>query len=210
MKQRRKHLRQGSKVRLPEVSPASFRKLFQGSPTGYSYSRSLSLLFADLRAIRRNRGSDYDSIPRPGRISMLSKVDSRSSQKLKIIPRPLTPIHSAMKSAGSNPVRNRNDHSKSGLEVSFITLDLEPGSYRPQRRRTKHLDQLPLVYLAKLPVAPAPHSSSICKSPTPVVPPTPPLAKPHKSRLRHISDSRSIVLPKAEDVTSLGPWLEDY
>jgi hypothetical protein len=214
---RRRQQRHSSKLRLAEASPSSFRKLFQCSPSGFSYSRSLSLLFADLKTLRRAKGSDYDPVNRPIRAPGRTKADNQPSQRLKVIPRSLSPLQHTQPSEllckqGADPSRSQSQCSKSGLEVSFITLDLEPGRYRPERRRTKHLDQLPLVYLAKLPAhfqPSTPKSPSFPESPTP-----PPLIKRTINRLKHISETRPLVslsgLKQPAEVSSLGPWLDDY
>lgn len=213
MEERRRQPRHGSRLKLPEASTSSFHRLFQCSPSGFSYSRSLSLLFADLKTLRRVQGCDYDSIKRPVRAAMLPKEDVRPGQRLKGVLRPLSPLPSTQRvellgKHGTEPSRSKSEYSKAGLEVSFVTLDLEPGRYRPQRRRTKHLDQLPLVYLSKLMPTPHPKSPSFPESPTP------PLIKRTYHRLKQISVSRPLVSPSTwkqpAEVSSLGPWLEDY
>jgi len=208
MEERRRQPRHGSRLKLPEAIPSSLRKLFQCSPSGCSYSRSLSRLFADLRTQRRNRDSDYDSAKRPIRASMPSREDWR--HRLQGVLRPLSPLENMQRLGrlGAEPSRNKSECSKAGLEVSFITLDLEPGRYRPQRRRTRHLDQLPLVYLSKLP--PLKSSTPFPNSPSFPESLTPPLIKRTCNRLRHISDSRPSPCKNPAEVSSLGPWLEDY
>lgn len=188
----------------------SYRRLFQASPKEYNYPRSLSVLCGNLKAVQREKSSDY--ITRPVRVA--KHVNTRPAQRLQVIPKPMTPLQRRRKAEvpweqATDETHNRKEHSRATPEVSFITLDFEPGSYRPHPSRTKHISQFPLIYISKLPAPLKPLAPSP-KSPTS----TPPPIVFSSTRLKHTNEPRHFPsLPRSKtpaDVSSLGPWLEDY
>ena len=204
MEEIRLRKRQYSRIRLPEAVPTSYRRLFQASPKACNYPRSLSVLFADLNTWRKAK--DSESAPRPIRAVKLTKAESRPVQRLQIIPRPVTPVQMRKRAEllcrqGSEQKRSRSQCSKGAAEVSFITLDLEPGSYRLQPSKIKHFARFPLVYIAKLP------SSITFPAPLPL---TQPPTTPSPKRLKPTPLPSPSRFPKPPDASSLGPWLEDY
>lgn len=211
MEEIRLRRRQYSRIRLPEAVPTSYRRLFQASPKACNYPRSLSVLFANLNTWRRTKNND--SVLRPIRAVKLTKAESRPVPKLQIIPRPVTPLQVRKRTEllcrqGTEQKRSRSECSKGTAEVSFITLDLEPGSYHPRPSKIKQFPKFPLVYIAQLPPFLSP-SIPLAKSPSP-----PPPVTPSPKRLKHIPESRPFPSPtrfqQLPDASSLGPWLEDY
>ena len=189
----------------------SYRRLFQASPKECNYPRSLSVLCGNLKVVQREKGSDY--VTRPVRVA--KHVNTRPAQRLLVIPRPMTPLQRGKKARvpweqATDETHDRREYSRATPEVSFITLDFEPGSYRPHPSRTKHISQFPLIYISKLP-APLKPPTSFPKSPSST---PPPIAFSPTSRLKHTNEPHPFPShPRTKtraDVSSLGPWLEDY
>lgn len=202
--------RQGSRIRLPDAVPLSYRRLFQASPKEYNYPRSLSVLCGNFKAVQREKGSDY--VTRPVRVA--KHVNTRPMQRLLVIPRPMTPLQGKKKAGvpwgqGTDDTHYRREYHRVTPEVSFITLDFEPGSYGPHHSRIKPISQFPLIYISKLP-APLKPPAPLPKSPTS---PPPPIAF-SPTRLKQTNEPRPFPSPPRTktpaDVSSLGPWLEDY
>ena len=225
-------------------SPSSFRHLFNRTPCGNSYSRSLSLLpplGLDLKPVasilptlmKQTTGeNEAGAINRLVKfLSLHNKSVQRSSQKLKVIPRTLTPLDPIAHTESPWKFRGSESRSRSeckladiGHEVSFITLDLDPRSSQVHKRRTRHLDRLPLVYIPKMTSTQAKRDSEL-PLPVPVreleVTPqrksldsldTSP-SKPHRKAYnnRPLIYSPGKKPKKLIEITSVGPWLsEEY